>query len=489
MNHIPLRAQSGQGGQHGFGSFTAFSDIGQPALKGSLDYDPASQVYELSGSGDNIWFAEDHFSFLWKEMEGDFILQAEMSFVGQGVNPHRKAGLMIRQDSDRGAAHASCVVHGDGLTSLQYRRSKDADMEELSFDIQGPAVLQLEKKGRSFSMSVAHRGELYTVRSLELPLDGTLMAGLFICSHDDTVIEKALFHNVRIFKTAPDTLVPYRDYLGSMLETLDVYSGQRKALASSPKCWEAPNWMPDNSALLFNTEGRIYRFPLRGAGMEEIPMDFATRNNNDHVISFKGDRLAISHHADEDDGSSVIYTLPIEGGKPQRVTPESPSYLHGWSPDDRFLVYTAQRNDAYNIYRIPSEGGKEEQLTFTPALDDGSEYSPDGEYIYFNSARTGTMQLWRMKPDGSELTQLTFDELNDWFPHVSPDGRWIVFLSYGPEVDAQDHPYYKQVYLRMMSTEELKPRVIGYLYGGQGTINVPSWSPDSRRIAFVSHGN
>jgi len=473
------------------GLFTSWSDVGEPALKGRVSYHEPSQEYRLHGSGENIWFGKDQFSFLWKEMEGDFILQAELAFVGDGVNAHRKAGLMFRQGLGAAAPHVSCVIHGDGLTSLQYRSAAGKDMEEQSFALSGPTMLQLEKKGGRISMSVAHRGELYTTKDLEVPpaLEGPLHAGLFICSHDASVMEEVRFSNVRLFGTAHDTLVPYRDYLGSVLEVMDVGSGLRQGIASSPGNWEAPNWTPDGKALIFNSGGLLYRFDLQERHPEVLNTDFASSNNNDHVISFDGKSLAISHHAEEDGGQSVIYTLPLEGGTPQRVTSHSPSYLHGWSPDGRFLVYTGGRDGAYNIFKIPVEGGEEVQLTHEESLDDGPEYSPDGRYIYFNSARTGRMEIWRMKPDGSEQTQITSDELNNWFPHISPDGRTMVFLSYGPEVEADKHPYYQRVYLRMMSLESLgKARVIAYLYGGQGTINVPSWSPDSKKIAFISHG-
>ena len=124
---------------------------------------------------------------------------------------------------------------------------------------------------------------------------------------------------------------------------------------------------------------------------------------------------------------------------------------------------------------------------------DGPEFSPDGKYIYFNSTRgkdgvaTGSMQLWRMKPDGSEQEQVTNDEFNNWFPHISPDGKWIAFISFPKEVSPSDHPYYQRVYLRLMPLAGGEPKVIAYVYGGQGTINVPSWSPDSRMLAFVSN--
>lgn len=475
-----------QGPKTGF--FGQLTDIGSPAIPGRVTYSEPGQEYILEGSGKNIWFAEDNFSFLWKKMEGDFIIQARMEFLGEGTDPHRKAGLMIREGLSSDAAHVSCVLHGDGLTALQFREKAGEDMDEIKFEASGPGIIQLEKKGSTFTMSVAHFGELYESYALELATGEDLQAGLFICSHNDGVSEKAKFSNVRIFGTAPDELIPYEEYLGSLLEVMEVETGLRQILAGAPGSWQAPNWTPDGKTLIYNADGLLYEFDLLTGKSDILPTGFANRNNNDHVISFGGTRLAISHHAEEDDGRSVIYTLPLEGGTPERVTPLSPSYLHGWSTDDKHLVYTGGRDGHYNIYKIPVEGGEELQLTKLATLDDGPEYSPDGRYIYFNSARSGTMQIWRMDPDGGNQTQITFDAYQDWFPHISPDNKWMVMISYPPEVPASDHPFYKRVYLRLMSVEDLKPKVIGYLYGGQGTINVPSWSPDSKKIAFISNG-
>ena len=470
------------------GLFNSCTDIGSPGIAGSASYSEPDQVYMLEGSGENIWFGKDSFTFLWKQMEGDHIIQAKVGFPEEGVHPHRKTGLMIRSGLSPDAAHVSCVVHGDGLTALQYRSSAGADMQEVKFMLEGPDIIQLEKKGQVYTMSVARSGDTYTKESIELPLKGDLVTGLFICSHDNGVAEKARFSNVRIFGTAPESLQQYDGYIGSLLEVMDVETGHRRVLDSAPGSWQAPNWTPDGQSLIYNAEGLLYKFDLESLDSRILPTGFANRNNNDHVISFDGKQIAISHHAGEDDGASAVYTMPIEGGIPKRITPLSPSYLHGWSADDRYLVYTAERDGAYDIYRIPAEGGEEVQLTDFPTLDDGPEYSPDGKCIYFNSCRTGTMQVWRMDPDGGNQTQLTFDQYNDWFPHISPDGKWIVFVSFPPEVPAGDHPFYKRVYLRMMSVDDLKPGVIAYLYGGQGTMNVPSWSPDSKRIAFVSNG-
>ncbi|MFO7934282.1 MAG: hypothetical protein R6U78_09375 [Bacteroidales bacterium] len=478
------------------GFFHAHTDVGSPAIDGHSVYRGPEQEYLLRGSGNNIWFGKDSFSFLWKQMKGDFILEARVSFRGEGTDPHRKTGLMFRSDLSPGATHVSCVVHGDGLTSLQYRSSKGGNTEEMQFDLKAPEMFRLEKKGNRFIMSVASFGEPYRQKSIEVETGDSLLAGLFICSHNDTVTEEALFSNVRIFGTAPDDLVYYETYLGSLLEVMEVETGHRKVLDGAEGSWQAPNWTPDGRYLIYNTEGLLYKYDLELRHSRRLPTGFANSNNNDHVLSFNGERIGISHHAQEDQGRSVIYTVPADGGTPQRVTPESPSYLHGWSPDGRYLVYTGGREENYDIYKIPVEGGKELRLTEAPELDDGPEYSPDGKYIYFNSARTGTMQLWRMNPDGSNPTQLTFDTFNDWFPHVSPDNRWILFLSYPPEVPAESHPFYKRVYLRVLAVEDLaqndpenvEPRTVAYLYGGQGSINVPSWSPDSKKVAFVSNG-
>ena len=169
-----------QAGGPAIGYFEGFSDIGLPELKGKVQYSEPGQEYRISGSGENMWFGSDSFAFLWKRMEGDYIIQAEMAFIGEGTDPHRKAGLMIRSGLAADAALVSCVIHGDGLTALQYRKTAGADMEELKFDISGPGVLQLEKKGDLYTVSVAYRGEFYMEQSLELVLEGPLEAGLFV---------------------------------------------------------------------------------------------------------------------------------------------------------------------------------------------------------------------------------------------------------------------------------------------------------------------
>ena len=470
------------------GIFAAQSGVGMPAKQGEVVYDSELQEYLVSGSGKNMWFDKDEFHFVWKQIQGDFILTTKAELIGIGVDPHRKLGWMVRSTLDIDSPHINAAVHGDGLTSLQFRRTAGALTEEIKSSLSGADVIQLERKGDRYTMSVAQFGKPFVTASLDdHQLGDEVYVGLFVCAHNPEVIEQALFKNVRITVPAPETFVPYRDFIGSRLETLDVETGDRQVLVSTSERIEAPNWTPDGTALIYNATGKLYHFPLDDKKPVVIDTGFADRNNNDHVLSFDGKTIGISHHAKEENGASVVYTLPVTGGTPERVTDNSPSYLHGWSPDGRTLIYTGERNGNFDIYKIPAGGGDETRLTTAEGLDDGSEYSPDGQYIYFNSSRTGTMQIWRMKPDGSDQQQTTQDEFNNWFPHVSPDGKRIVFLSFSREVKPDDHPFYKHVYLRMMPIDGGQPQIVAYVYGGQGTINVPSWSPDCRHLAFVSN--
>ncbi len=477
-------------GEPTMGPFEGHADVGEVKRTGEATYDSRQQTYTIAGAGSNMWFGKDEYHWVWKRVRGDFILRTDAQFLGEGVEAHRKLGWMARATTAADSPHVTAVVHGDGLTSLQFRRSQGSDTEEVKSALSGADVIQLERQGSRYTMSVARFGQpLTSVHVSDLDLDDELIVGLFVCSHNADVLEKARFRNVRIIKPAKRDFVPYRDYIGSRLETLNIETGERKMLGFWPGSIQCTNWTPDGTALIYNGDGRLHRFDLASRHIDTLDTGFATRNNNDHVLSFDGTQIGISHHNDDDGGKSIIYTLPAGGGTPQRVTRAGPSYLHGWSPDGKHLLYTGERNGEFDIYRIDASGGVEEQLTSAPGLDDGSEYSPDGRFIYFCSNRTGVMQVWRMRPDGGQQEQITHDDFNNWFPHISPDGRWIVFLSFNKEIDSDDHPFYKQVYLRMMSAEGGEPKVIAYVYGGQGTINVPSWSPDSKHIAFVSNSH
>lgn len=470
------------------GQFEQQTDVGAVKQRGSCHYDAEQQRYTITGSGANIWNDHDDFHYVWKRLTGNFIVTMQAQFVGQGVQAHRKLGWMVRTSLATDSPNVSTGIHGDGLVSLQFRRSAAGKTEEIVAPVTHADVIQLERKGNTYRMAVARFGDPFQVVQVEdLALGDEVYVGLAVCSHDDNVIEQAVFHNVRIVEPVKADFVRGRDPLGSHLELLDIETGHRQIIYRSPEIFEAPNWTADGQALIYNSGGLLYRFDLAERKPLHIDTNYVTRNNNDHVISFDGTMLAISSSSAEEN-VSIVYTVPIQGGKPQRVTTYGPSYLHGWSPDGKYLVYTGLRNGDFDIYRIGVEGGSETQLTTAQGLDDGPEYTPDGQFIYFNSVRSGRMQIWRMKPDGSAQEQVTDDEYNNWFPHISPDGLWIVFVTYlVGEVEPSDHPPAKRVYIRLMPVSGGQPKVIAYLYGGQGTMNVPSWSPDSKRIAFVSN--
>ena len=280
----------------------------------------------------------------------------------------------------------------------------------------------------------------------------------------------------------------YRDDDKSTLEIYHMDSQTREVIYEFDYLIEAPNWSQDGKYLTYNSEGKIFKFDLATKEITEIFTDYVTNCNNDHVLSPNGDAIAVSHGTLED-GKSRIYIAPLAGGTPTLITPLAPSYLHGWSPDGSTLAYCAERNGEFDIYTIPAKGGVETRLTDAEGLNDGAEYDSAGEYIWFNSVRSGLMQAWRMKADGSEQTQMTFDEnWNTWFPHISPDRKWVAMLSYKKgDVKPSEHVPHKDVELRLMAADGGEVKTVVELFGGQGTINVNSWAPDSKKFAFVSY--
>src|ERR1051326_662729 len=283
------------------GQFEDQIDIGSPKLAGSATHDAGSQTYSVSAAGVNMWANRDEFHFLWNRMKGDFILQARVEFLGKGVDPHRKLGWMVRSTLDGDSPYADATVHGDGLASLQFRRTKGAITEQVRSPVTGPDFVQLERKGSDYIFSAARFGEPLASCQTNLALGDDVYAGLFLCSHNSNVVEKATFRDVRIVRPARANFVPYRDYIGSHLEVLEVATGHRQIIHSSAQPFEAPNWTPDGAALIYNTSGRdatyrgrLYRFDLATRKASLIPTEFAIRNNNDHVSWFVGRIRALS---------------------------------------------------------------------------------------------------------------------------------------------------------------------------------------------------
>jgi len=461
--------------------FKNFTDIGKIKHKGILNFDSTENIYRITGSGENIWGSEDAFFYIWEKALGDLKMQADIDWIGEGHHPHRKAGLMIRTGLNNDDPYVDAVIHGDGLISLQFRKVKGGETSEIKSLLKPPATLLLERTGNEFTLTLIKWKEYFPVGTITINFDDSVYAGLVVCSHNSNTTETALFKNVQFVQLG----IAKEDerIVESTLEIFDMETMSRKILYRSNEHFEAPNWSPDNKFIYFNQNGKIYRISINGGEPELVNTDFADRCNNDHGFSRDGKSFAVSSHSQ--DGKSRIFILPSEGGKPKLITENGPSYWHGWSPDGKNLCYCAERNGEFDVYTISIDSKNEKRLTDAAGLDDGPEYSPDGNFIYFNSVRTGKSKIWRMNSDGSNQIQITYDEFNDWFPHPSPNSKWILFLSYNPDVEG--HPANKNVYIRILSLADNKIETLATLFGGQGTINVPSWSPNSKKFAFVSY--
>lgn len=469
--------------ENSLGLFEGQTDVGETAIAGRTEYDPLSSSYRLTGSGENIWYHRDAFHFAWKEITGDVELTARIEWTA-GTHPHRKAGWMIRQNLTPDAAYVDAVVHGNGAAALQFRRHQDGPTMEVPCGLSNPPYLRLVRQGRLFSMFVSEDGQTFEpVGTVVVEMSEPVFAGLIVCSHDNAQTASVVIKKVSL--RSRGLIQEETRLLENNLEIFHIQTGRRRVVFSTTEMHiEAPNWSPDGKTLLFNSGGHLYTIPVEGGKPKRLNTGFADQCNNDHGFSPDGKRILLSH---SDNGVSKIYWVPAKGGTPRLITPQGPSYWHGISPDGKTLAYCAQRNGQFDIYSIDLSGGPERQLTNTSAHDDGPDYSPDGKSIYFNSDREGPMFIWRMNADGSQPVLMTFDDqYNDWFPHPSPDGQWVVFLSYHKSI--QGHPAQQEVALRLLSTDQQsEPRTLTRLFGGQGTLNVPSWSPDSREFAFVSY--
>lgn len=276
------------------------------------------------------------------------------------------------------------------------------------------------------------------------------------------------------------------------LHIYDMETRQIKNLHSFTHVIEAPMWSGDGKAILYNSEGLVYRYELDSGGISLVDTGEVKYCNNDHVLAPDGSGIAVSGNV-ESVMESKIYTISFTDGTMREVVSTPWSYLHGWSPDGRTLAYCAGRmvdgEMAWDVYTCPVEGGPETRLTDAPGLNDGCEYSSDGKTIWFNSVRTGLMQVWKMNADGSGQTQMTFDgDMNSWFPHISPDLSKVVYLAYHKgNLEPGQHLPDLNVEIRMIPADGGAPETLLKIFGGQGSINVNSWSPDSKQFAFVSY--
>ena len=514
-----VTALPAQTGNSPLGIFESQQDVGVNSMPGASAYDAAAGEYRVTGGGANIWAATDAFHFVWKRVTGDFDFTADVQFVGKGAVAHRKGVLMVRQDLTPDSAYADVALHGDGLTSLQFRPAAGAETQEIRSTLNAPLRIRIQRRGNSFTAFAGKSGDELTAFGVqEVNLPENVYVGLAVCSHDAGVLETAVFGNVQgignggigpghgggigkgglIMSNAPQQHPPAPHYR-SKITIYDLATRSTRLVYQADQVIEAPNWSRDGKFLLINTEGHLYRLPLQGSGepkLEQIDLSPGSYMcNNDHDLSRDGKWLAFSASSPPSHPSQV-YLARADGSGVRLMTPAAPSYFHGWSPDGKWLAFVGQREGGFHLYRVSADGGAEQQLTSQGTYDDGTEYSPDGKWIYFNSNRSGSWHVWRMPADGAgtsdaKAEQVTSDEWEDWFPHFSPDGKQMLVFSF-PQGTKTHNDRMDGVVLRLIPApgdklQPAKPETLLRFFGGQGTINVNSWSPDSRQFAFVEY--
>src|SRR5882724_9739193 len=319
------------------GAFDDHADTGITPRAGAAQFDAATSEYRVSGGGANIWAAVDAFHYVWKRVSGDITFTADIRFLGTGAVAHRKAALMIRQSLDPGAAYADVVVHGDGLTSLQFRPTAGAMTQEIRSTRKGPVRIRIERRGDLFNMFVGDPGQpADQAGPATVVLRDPVYVGMAVCSHNADVVETAVFSNVSV-QARP------RQVIRSKVTVYDMKSKSTAVVYTADKVFEAPNWSTDGKRLLVNSEGSLWWLPLgvTSAGPpEKIDLGVVAGANNDHGISHDGKMLAISARGA---GGSQVYLAGGDGSNPRLMTPKSPSYFHTFSPDDRWFVFTGNR--------------------------------------------------------------------------------------------------------------------------------------------------
>jgi TolB protein len=380
------------------GRFESHADVGDVRRAGSVEYDAAAQSYVVAGGGENMWFAKDALHFVWTRMSGDVSLAADIRWPVAGGNAHRKAVLLLRQSLDPGSAYADAALHGDGLTSLQYREAPGGPTREIQSNVSAPRRIRITKEGDYVFLSIAREGEALQSSggSFRIRLREPFLVGLGVCAHDADSLEKAVFSNVEITSARAGGSV--QTALESTLETVAIASKDRRVVLTARERFAAPTWSSDGKVLRFQRE--------------------------------------------DGHGAPSVFTIPATGGEPQPLT-----------------------------------------TALGSAIPAGA--SADGGHLYIGSARTGTVQVWRTRSDGSEPTPLTADAFDNCFPHPSPDGKWLLVLSYAEGVTGC--PPHKDVTLRLLPLDGGEIQVLAKLFGGRGSVDLPPWSPDSARVAFVSY--
>jgi len=465
------------------GIFEGESDIGAVAHAGSAQHDPATATYRITASGANMWANFDEFHFVWKKvMPRDISITAGISILSPTGNSHRKGVIMMRQNLDSDSAYVSAALHGDGLASIQSRPDKGGNTYEVQSNVSTPRVLRLVRQGDYAYLWVGNSpADLkFSGGSMQMRWNQPFYIGIGACAHDPDATVDVAFDHVHIAHVDAGKSTRF-----STLETVPYPTGDRRAIYATAGALRGPTWMRDGASLIVSHDGRLERVPAATGKADPLNIGNAPAPcDSFQGVSPDGKRLAISCGA-----KPSVYTVALDAAhlEAKRITHKIPTIWQSWSPDSQSFLYGWERKGRRDFARIPSAGGGREIRITSNGVSSSPEFSHDGKSIYFNSDKTGTMQVWKMPVNGAGTPeQITADDFNNWYPHSSPDGKRILVLS-SPK-DLKGPPEDHEVLLRVFSLDTKKFQVMArILKGGLGTIDSPSWSPDGRRIAFVSY--
>lgn len=503
---VALQASEAHG-PDAIGLFEAQSDVGSVVPAGTASFNSATGTYTLTAAGANTWYHIDHFHYLWKKTWGDQVLTGEVAFpahiYAHDPDPHRKGILMFRQGLDEGGVYVGAAWHGSGLIALQFRRERGANSEDIELNIPAPRMMQIEKRGDTFTLLLSMKGEpLHPVgASVSLHLQEPFYVGLGAVSHNVDTTDKVEFSHVTL---QPPTVLATdgRLSLHSTLQTISTNDQFRRGMVirSIEGFMESANWAPDGKNVYVHEGGHIVRIPYLDPPAGGTPQAIETGHlvgcSGNFGVSPDGKWIAVSC-AQNQGGQHDVYVIDSQTtekgaagtktAEPRKITsgPVS-SYFHAWSPDSRTIAFTRGSASKADIFAIPLEGGPEVQLT-SDTVNDGPDYSPDGKYLYFDSARSGSLQIWRMSPDGSHSEQITADGNYNSSPHVSPDGKTVAFLSEKPHPESgQWPPDIGDATIKVFSTSDGMIRNVATLEGNRGSLSMYGWG-DATHLAFVSY--
>jgi TolB protein len=474
------------------GEFAAQSDIGLVSPAGDARYSAANDTYTLSGAGANTWYHVDDFHYLWKKLSGDVALTAEIHFPPVAYHhepdPHRKGILMFRQSLDSGGIYADAVVHGSGMSALQYRRERGANSEDIELNTDAPQSVRIEKRGDAFTLYLSLKGEpLHPVgASIALHMQAPFYVGLGVVSHDVDTVDQVEFRHVRLQTLPPLTPgAPRLRY--STLLTLQTEDQFRRAavIRTGTALMQSANWLPHDPDIYVHEGDRMlaipYLDPAAGGVAKSIDTGSLVDCSGNYGRSPDGRWLAVSC-AQAHGGAHQVYLLASSGGgAPLQLTHGAQSFFHAWSPDSRTIAFTRGSASKADIFTVPASGGEARQLTHD-TINDGPDYSADGKFIYFDSSRSGQLQIWRMRADGSAAEQITADDRRNSSPHLSPDGKSLAFLAQPPSADDS----IGAAAIKVVTLSDGLIRTLTQLQGNRASFSMYGWG-DNNHIAFVSY--